>query len=290
MVEPAGKAELAPSLASRAGYLLYRAFQVVQQTYLATLDGQPHPRELTLLARLLAEGPIPQHELAQSLSVNRSVMVHIVDDLERAGLATRERNPDDRRSHLIAATAAGAAALRAAAPAIEDADARLAGNLTAAAQRRLRELLATLLGPGLPATVPPVSDTVGYRIARAHFALRARADTALDPLGIDVRQFGVLSTVRDVGPCSQQRLATLLDVSGPVIVELIDALEARKLVARERNPADRRSYALRLTRAGEAMLARAGAAITKVEADITERLSGERLDELCALLRTLLGA
>ena len=120
--------------------------------------------------------------------------------------------------------------------------------------------------------------------------MAAAANSALAPVGIDVREYGLLTTVSDMAPCSQQHIATLLDVSGPVIVELVDALEARALIVRERNPDDRRSYALRLTAEGEMLLARAHDVISTMLAQSGRSIGAAGLDELAALLRDLLGA
>lgn len=280
---------LSPSLADNIGYLLHRASQHVQAIH-AEADTRPHPRELAIVSRLLAIGPQPQHELAHTLSVNRSVMVHLLDSLERQGLVARERNPLDRRSHLVSATEAGAAALARAAPAMLAADERVTARLSVAKRQRLYALLGALLGPALPDVAAPISGTVTYRIARAHFLLAARANRALAPLGLDVREFGLMTSVRDLGPCSQQEIATRLDVSGPVIVELVDALEARDLVMRERNQVDRRSYALRLSAEGDALLARAHTAIESALTEASQEIGRAGMRRLAALLRELIGA
>jgi DNA-binding MarR family transcriptional regulator len=96
--------------------------------------------------------------------------------------------------------------------------------------------------------------------------------------------------VRDLGPCSQHEIATRLDVSGPVIVELVDALEARNLVMRERNQEDRRSYALRLSAEGEALLTRASTAIEAALTEASQEIGRAGMLRLAALLRELLGA
>ena len=280
---------LSPSLADNIGYLLHRTFQQVQAIH-AEADTRPHPRELAIVSRLLAIGPQPQHELALVLSVNRSVMVHLLDSLERQGLVARERNPHDRRSHLVSATEGGAAALARAAPEMLAADERVTERRSVAKRDRLYALLGALLGPALPDVAAPISRTVTYRIARAHFLLAARANRALQPVGLDVREYGLMTSVRDLGPCSQHEIATRLDVSGPVIVELVDALEARNLVMRERNQEDRRSYALRLSAEGEALLTRASTAIEAALTEASQEIGRAGMLRLAALLRELLGA
>ncbi|KAB8164618.1 MarR family transcriptional regulator [Streptomyces sp. 3MP-14] len=65
----------------------------------------PH---FAVLAALRDLGPTAQHELADRLGFNRSHLVGYLDHLERAGLAVRERDADDRRRQLVRHTAEGA--------------------------------------------------------------------------------------------------------------------------------------------------------------------------------------
>jgi DNA-binding MarR family transcriptional regulator len=280
---------LSPSLGRSLGYVLHRAFLYMQGTYLDAFRGELHPRELTLIARLLASGGSSQQELADCMSVNRSVMVHHIDDLQRAGLVARDRDASDRRRYCLRATDRAVELLAWAAPTLRAADEQTTRRLSAGQRRQLAALLTLLLGDALPAVVAPVSEMTGYLIARAHFMTRSAAEELCAPLGLDVREFGTLQAINDFEPCSQQHVATMLGVSGPVVVELIDALEPRGLVVRERNPADRRSYALRQTPAGARLRKSAWSALGALEAQLDARL-GNRAPELCELLRATIGA
>ncbi len=55
-------------------------------------------------------------ELGSRVVLSRERVSRVVDELVRAGLVTRERNPDDKRSVFAVLTAAGRERLRAAAP------------------------------------------------------------------------------------------------------------------------------------------------------------------------------
>ena len=54
-----------------------------------------------------AEGPMSQRALGSRLRIDKSPMVGLVDDLERAGLAERRRSDRDRRVQAIHLTARG---------------------------------------------------------------------------------------------------------------------------------------------------------------------------------------
>lgn len=82
-----------------------------------------------------------QAELAKQLGVDRTVMVYLVDDLEKAGLVERLPDPNDRRSRLIRATEQGAQRLVATRDAISAAESELLAALSAEQQTSLREML-----------------------------------------------------------------------------------------------------------------------------------------------------
>ena len=67
------------------------------------------PTQLFFLKRLSDAGaPQPISFFADGVFSNRSNATQMIDRLEAEGLVTRERNPKDRRSVLVALTAAGA--------------------------------------------------------------------------------------------------------------------------------------------------------------------------------------
>ena len=85
-----------------------------------------------------------QAELAKQLGVDRTVMVYLIDDLEKAGLAERLPDPNDRRSRLIRATDAGRAKLASAQSAISAAEAELLAALSEDEQKTLRTMLCSI--------------------------------------------------------------------------------------------------------------------------------------------------
>ena len=91
-------------------------------------------------------GPCSQQTLSEELRIDRSVMVSVCDELERAGHVSRERNPRDRRSYAVTITGSGRRRLaeaEASVPAFLDAT---FDALTPAERGRLGELLTKLLG------------------------------------------------------------------------------------------------------------------------------------------------
>ncbi|PYC88391.1 adhesin [Streptomyces tateyamensis] len=60
--------------------------------------------------RRLLPGPLTMRELTERLSTDKPYTTLIVDELERRGLVERSVHPQDRRSKLVALTAAGTTA------------------------------------------------------------------------------------------------------------------------------------------------------------------------------------
>jgi DNA-binding MarR family transcriptional regulator len=266
------------------GYLLRTAFVRGASLVAERFPPGTHPRDASVLATLEAIGPCSQQRLSDNLHVNRTMMVKLIDGLEARGLVERRRNPEDRRSYALYPTEAGHDALVAMAPVMDRTEAVMAASLSAAERARLVELLRALVDP------PPsaLADRLGFLIAQAHHRFRNRADEVLRPLRMEVRHFGALTALAGGVP-SQRELADRLRVSGPVVVEMVDALEALGHVERRRDPADRRSNALVVTDAGRAALERASVGIHASTRELVAPIGAEGDAELRALLRKLLG-
>lgn len=84
---------------------------------------------------------------------------------------------------------------------------------------------------------------------------------------------------------SQRGLADALGMHAPRLVALIDDLEDRNLVTRERDPDDRRNYVITLTDAGRRKLAELGDVAREHELAITASLNANERTQLLALLR-----
>jgi DNA-binding MarR family transcriptional regulator len=111
------------------------------------------PRQFHLLGLLHDSGPIGQTELGQSLATDPSVLVTQLNPLEEDGLIARERDPADRRRHLVELTAAGEAKLRSSALAQRRVEDELFAGLDAEQREQLGALLTVLRdshGPGRP--------------------------------------------------------------------------------------------------------------------------------------------
>lgn len=85
-----------------------------------------------------------QLALAQAVSVDKSKLVLVIDELEEAGLVRRRPDPADRRARIVEATAEGRSALDAARDDIAAIEGRLLADLDAPARELLRTTLRRL--------------------------------------------------------------------------------------------------------------------------------------------------
>jgi DNA-binding MarR family transcriptional regulator len=102
-------------------------------------------RQYVLLSYLRDRAATPQQELAEMLWLDANNLVLLLNELESAGLATRQRDPGDRRRHVVDITAAGRRALARAERAQEGLEDDVLAALTPAERAALRRLLIAAL-------------------------------------------------------------------------------------------------------------------------------------------------
>ena len=140
--EPSGKTGRTGQPTGRVGQLLFVAQQTAQA--LATERLEPlglSPRAWGVLSTLAESGPLTQIELATAMSIDRTAMVYLLDDLEEQSLVERVRHPRDRRAFLIHLTAGGQEMQRRAAAALAGAADTLLTPLDPAEREHLINLL-----------------------------------------------------------------------------------------------------------------------------------------------------
>jgi DNA-binding MarR family transcriptional regulator len=131
--------------ASSAGLLLALVGQQAMRRLRAAHTAQRlSPRRFHLLGLLHDRGRITQRELGALMDVDPSVLVTLLNPLEADGYLARERDPADRRRHVVTLTAAGKRQLDRAAQAQRDAEDDLFTGLTKSQREQLRGLLLIL--------------------------------------------------------------------------------------------------------------------------------------------------
>lgn len=95
-------------------------------------------------------------------------------------------------------------------------------------------------------------DRVPFLLFRAAQVSRALANAMLAELDLEARQVGILTLIVELEPMTQRALSEALRVDRTTMVALLDDLEHRGYVARQRHPRDRRAFLIQPTEAGKA--------------------------------------
>jgi DNA-binding MarR family transcriptional regulator len=135
------------------------------------------------------------------------------------------------------------------------------------------------------AEVPPRS--VGFLLSQLGFFSSRGFMEALEPAGIDPKQFLLMRFVAATEGQSQQALAERLGVPASRMVALVDHLEEAGLVERRPDPEDRRVRGLHLTRKGRGVLERAFKIAIDYETRLCAGINREERELLIDLLQKL---
>lgn len=128
-------------------------------------------------------------------------------------------------------------------------------------------------------------------IMRAQQIVLARVDDALKPLNLTFARYEalVLLTFSRRGSLPLGKMGERLMIHPTSVTNIVDRLEAQRLVRRVEHPTDRRTTLCEITAAGRAVVEEATAAVTAVELGVgglTERQLAQLTTVLTRLRRT----
>lgn len=102
----------------------------------------PHgERSYQVLSAAVHEAPPTQAVLAARLGIDRTVIISVIDELERAGYVERRLDPADRRARRIVATEAGRGAVASLDVRVSEAEGELLSGLDVSQREALVGLL-----------------------------------------------------------------------------------------------------------------------------------------------------
>jgi DNA-binding MarR family transcriptional regulator len=132
-------------LGSTTGFLLALLGQEAMRGLRDSLTAHDlKPRQFQILDLLADRGPTGQRELGETMAIDHSILVTMLNPLEADGLIRRERDAADRRRHVVTVTPAGKRRLASAARAQRAAEEALFAGLTEQQREQLRDLLIVL--------------------------------------------------------------------------------------------------------------------------------------------------
>lgn len=130
-----------------------------------------------------------------------------------------------------------------------------------------------------------LNSQVGFNLRRAHQRHVAIFQKHVD--GLTPTQFAAVARVHELGPISQNRLGRLTAMDSATIKGVVERLMAKKLVALNPDPDDKRLRLVSLTGAGADLIVRATEQALAARAETLERLDEAEAATLEALLEKL---
>jgi len=125
------------------------------------------------------------------------------------------------------------------------------------------------------------------KLTRASDTIHARLSMSGSMKDLTISQFGVMEALYHLGPQAQNVLGEKILKSNSNMTTVIDNLEKRDLVKRERDKDDRRKIIVHLTASGKSMIEKIFPNHVRAIEEQFSVLSEEEKQILCELLRKL---
>jgi homoprotocatechuate degradation regulator HpaR len=138
-----------------------------------------------------------------------------------------------------------------------------------------------------PQTPRATSRSLPIALLRAREAVMVPIRAMLSEAGVTEQQWRVLRVVHERGPSDPASIARDACLLMPSLTRILRGLEEKGLVARTPHETDRRTFWVRITAAGEALIATHLDESNRLFADLEDRYGAERLDRLLDLLEEL---
>ncbi len=134
-----------------------------------------------------------------------------------------------------------------------------------------------------------LSQEAAVGLLRTADCVRRQMASALEPVGITPQQYNVLRILRGAGDDSLPTLeiGSRMIEQAPGITRLLDRLEAKGLVERERCRKDRRRVLCRISASGRELLAGLDGVVARTENATLASLSAKQQRGLIELLDTI---
>ena len=136
----------APGIARRwPTLLMIKLGRITMHRFTEALE--PHgirPRHLAALIELRDHGQLTQQSLCGRLHLDPTNLVAILNELEAWGYATRRRDPEDRRRHLVEVSKKGVAVIDRVSEAMDGVEDELLGGLDPAERTGVEQLLTSI--------------------------------------------------------------------------------------------------------------------------------------------------
>ncbi len=138
----------------------------------------------------------------------------------------------------------------------------------------------------VPEALEPAAPSLWYCNWKIALEARRRLDLVLSPLDLRAKEFWLLA-IAGSGNVSQNQIADLFGIDPSSLVAVLDGLERKGWLRRQRNPKDRRMQWVQRTEEGDRLFTRALPLAGRAEAEHLAFLSASQQRQLVAILRKL---
>ena len=129
-----------------------------------------------------------------------------------------------------------------------------------------------------------LANSSGYLLARLGMAFKVQATARAEESGFELYDYSLLAILGEGARETQSTIADALMLDPSRLVALLDSLEQRGLVVRQRDPLDRRRHVVSITDAGRTELARLRAIVHELEEEFFAPLDAASREVLHPLL------
>lgn len=148
---------------------------------------------------------------------------------------------------------------------------------------------AAAVGDVPPEALGILSELAGFNLRIAYGRASAVFQRRFEEMELAPIQFAALECIARSGGHAQTEIAERVGTAPSVLVTPLERLEARGLIERGRDPADRRRAVVWITASGTELLDRAREVIRDVEDELLEGLSAWEREQLLDLLTKVTG-
>jgi len=129
--------------------------------------------------------------------------------------------------------------------------------------------------------------TIGHWVKQAYIAMRRELDASVRTAGMTTTQWQALGVLYHKPGLTHSELEKHLVIEAPSVTSLVNGMERKGWVRREKSPADARVKQLHLTPRGLKLLEGVRQATVPIERSISAALTEEERETLKRLLRTV---
>ncbi len=119
-----------------------------------------------------------------------------------------------------------------------------------------------------------------YLVKQVELALRAQLDELLRPAGVTTSQYTALTVLEREPDLTSAQLARNSFVTAQSMADLVASLESQGVIARRRDPGDRRRLVLSLTARGRRLLDRYRPKVAALEKQMLSPLTARQASDL----------